>query len=383
LVIPVYNEAEALPPLLEALGRILATLDCDHEILFVNDGSKDATAAMLDEATIADPRIKVLHLSRNFGHQAAITAGLDHAAGDAVVIMDADLQDPPELIPEMLALYHRGYDVVSAQRVEREGDGLFKRGTAALFYGLMRKAVDPRLPPQVGDFRLFSSAAVVGLRGFREQHRFVRGLVAWLGLKEAILPFRRRPRVAGTTKYPLWKMVRFAWTAITSFSALPLRLTLASGLSLTSAGLLYAGYAIYESFVVEATVRGWSSLVSLLIVFSGAILTAVGMVGEYVARIYEESKGRPLYVLAGSRNLVSDMTRPARAVVLPIRELDAITYRVDVGHPRAHPHLDFTPAGQSQRNDSSEKGSQHAAIEGFRSLRMSQRDSESTSSVRE
>lgn len=230
--------------------------------------------------------------------------------------MDADLQDPPGLLPEMVALYRQGFDVVSARRVGRDGEGLFKRGTAALFYALMRRAVDERLTPQVGDFRLFSRGAVVALRGFREQHRFVRGLVAWLGLKEAILPFRRPARIAGTTKYPAWKMARFAWTAISSFSALPLKASLVVGLMMTFAGLAYSVRVTYEALVLGTTVRGWSSSICLQLLFSGATLTAVGLVDDYVARIYEEIKGRPLYVLAESWNVPRGTPNPPRGVRL-------------------------------------------------------------------
>jgi polyisoprenyl-phosphate glycosyltransferase len=319
LVIPVYNEEEALPSLLATLRGVLDAMDGDHEIVFVDDGSRDATRQLLVDEAAMDPRIKVLGFSRNFGHQAAITAGLDFASGDAVVVMDADLQDPPEILPEMVALYRQGYDVVSAQRVARDGDGPFKRATAALFYWLMRKAVDERLVPQVGDFRLFSRAAVIAIRGFRERHRFMRGLVAWLGLKEVILPFRRQARVAGTTKYPTWKMMRFAWTAISSFSALPLRLCLGGGLLLAAAGVAYSAYVLYETFVLQTTVRGWSSLVCLQVLFSGATLTAVGLLGDYVARIYEEVKGRPLYVVADMANFAPGARVPDRTLVLPPR----------------------------------------------------------------
>jgi dolichol-phosphate mannosyltransferase len=317
LVIPIYNEEEALTPLLGALRPVLAAMDCDYEIVFVDDGSRDDSRRLLENAAASDPRIKVLGFSRNFGHQAAITAGLDFASGDAVVVMDADLQDPPQLLPEMVARYQQGFDVVSAQRVEREGEGPFKRGSAALFYGLMRRVIDARLQPQVGDFRLFSRAAVIALRGFREQHRFMRGLVAWLGLREAVIPFRRPPRVAGTTKYSMWKMARFAWTAISSFSALPLRLAVFGGLLLTACGFVYGGYVVYETLVLQTTVRGWSSLVCLQLLFSGATLTAVGLVGDYVARIYEEIKGRPLYVVSEVMNLEPDRATPYRAVWLP------------------------------------------------------------------
>ena len=303
LVIPVYNEADALPMLLDALGPVLASIGCDYEILFVDDGSRDGTAGILDAAASADPRVKVLTFSRNFGHQAAITAGLDFVTGDAVVVMDADLQDPPAMLPEMVALYQQGFDVVSAQRVDREGEGPFKRRSSALFYAFMRRAVDDRLRPQVGDFRLFSRAAVMALRGLREKHRFIRGLVAWLGLKEAILPYDRPNRVAGKTKYPLSKMIRLAWTAITSFSALPLRLSLLGGAVLTGIGLVYAAWLLYATLVSHATVPGWSALACLQILLSGTTLTAVGLVGDYVARIYEELKDRPLYVVSEVRNL--------------------------------------------------------------------------------
>ena len=320
LVIPVFDEEEALPCLLGAIRPVLDALDCDHEIVFIDDGSRDGTRRLLAEAAAFDPRVKVLGFSRNFGHQAAITAGLDFASGDAVVVMDADLQDPPELLPEMVALFHQGFDVVSAQRVGREGEGAFKRGTATLFYALMRRAVDERLEPQVGDFRLFSRGAVTALRGFREQHRFLRGLVAWLGLKEAIIPFHRPARVAGTTKYPTWKMVKFAWTAISSFSALPLKATLVGGLTLTAFGLAYTAFVLYESLVLKTTVRGWSSSICFQLIFSGATLTAVGLVGDYVARIYEEVKGRPLYVLAEALNVPRTVATPPRGVRLGERE---------------------------------------------------------------
>jgi dolichol-phosphate mannosyltransferase len=230
----------------------------------------------------------------------------------------------------MVALYHQGYDVVSAQRIGREGESLFKRVTAALFYALMRKAVDERLKSQVGDFRLFSRAAVTAIRGLREQHRFMRGMVAWLGLREAVISFQRPPRVAGTTKYPLWKMVRFAWTGISSFSALPLKLSLAGGALLTIFGLFYSGWVIYEATVLRTTVRGWSSLVCLQLLFSGAILMALGLVGDYVARIYEEVKGRPLYVLTEAINVPPNRVAPPRAMRLTTRPSADVATRTDL-----------------------------------------------------
>jgi polyisoprenyl-phosphate glycosyltransferase len=302
IVIPLYDEQAVLPLLVARLGEEIARLDCESEVILIDDGSRDETPALAREIAQRDPRYRLLSFSRNFGHQAAITAGLDFAEGDAVVIMDADLQDPPEIIARMVDLYRQGYDVVSAQRQSRDGDSAWKRGTAAAFYWLMRRTVDERLKAEVGDFRLLSREAVVALRGFREQHRFMRGLIAWLGLKEATVPFARGPRAAGTTKYPTLKMAAFAWTAITSFSGLPLRLGMLLGLFMTALGALYFVYAAYRALIVQATVPGWTSLVFLQIFFSGATLLSIGLVGEYLARIYEESKRRPLYVLRDTVN---------------------------------------------------------------------------------
>jgi polyisoprenyl-phosphate glycosyltransferase len=294
-------------------------MDCSYEVILVNDGSRDETRQLLEKAAAANHRIKVLEFSRNFGHQAAIIAGLDFASGDAVVVMDADLQDPPEILPEMVDLFQGGYDVVSAQRIQREGETVFKRVTASLFYWVMRRMVDKHMRPEVGDFRLFSRAAIVAIRKFREQHRFMRGLVAWLGLKEVIVPFRRQERSGGDTKYSVLKMLRFAWTAISSFSALPLRLSLVVGLFVVFGGLSYLFHTVYVGLVRKTALPEWTSLVAFQVIFSGATLVAIGLLGDYVARIYEESKGRPLYVLNDMVNLKQPEREVLRAVVLPLR----------------------------------------------------------------
>jgi polyisoprenyl-phosphate glycosyltransferase len=323
IVVPVYNEVEVLPSLLTAIRGAMAGTPHGYELILVDDGSVDGTSDAFKQAAAADPHIKALFFSRNFGHQAAITAGLDFASGDAAVVIDADLQDPPELFPEMIALLQQGYDVVSAQRLTRSGDGIVKRYTAAMFYWIIRKTVDKRIQPEVGDFRMFSRRAVVALRQLREQHRFMRGMVAWLGLKEAILPYHRKPRLAGKTKYPMWKMLRFAWTAISSFSALPLRLSVFFGLFVAGCGFCYAGYSVFAALVLKETVPGWTSLVVLNIIFSGASLIAIGLVGEYVSRIYEEAKGRPLYVISDSANVRVSGPHIAKAVILPPGEPEA------------------------------------------------------------
>ena len=321
IVMPVFNEAQVLPLTLLELRRVLDDLGCDWEVVFVNDGSRDPTAAILEMEAKRDRRIKAIHFARNFGHQLAVTAGLDFASGDAVVVMDADLQDPPDLLPQMLDLYREGYDVVSPQRISRHTDSHLKRWTAQGFYWIMRKMVDPRLQPEVGDFRLFSRMAVLNIRQFREQHRFMRGLVAWLGLREVLVPFERRPRAAGETKYPFWKMLRFAWTAISSFSALPLRMAISCGIALSVFGALYSLFSIYQALVLHITVPGWTSLVCIQSLFSGAILLAIGLVGDYVARIYEEAKGRPLYVVQNTANLAAP-PGSARSVVLVDRDTE-------------------------------------------------------------
>jgi polyisoprenyl-phosphate glycosyltransferase len=316
VVIPVYNECAVLPALFTALRRSLAPLQ-SYEVIFVDDGSSDGSADLLRQAAVADSHLKVLFFSRNFGHQAAITAGIDFASGDAAAVMDADLQDPPDLLLQMLDLLNQGYDVVSAQRLTREGDSFLKRQSAKCFYWLVRKMVDCRIQDEVGDFRMFSRRAIAALRELREQHRFMRGMVAWLGLKEVILPYHRSARAAGETKYSVLKMLRFAWTAITSFSALPLRLSVFLGFFVAACGFAYAAYSVFAAKILRETVPGWTSIVCLNIVFSGATLIAIGLVGEYVAHIYEESKGRPLYIVVDSANIKAVRPHIAKAVVLP------------------------------------------------------------------
>ena len=328
LVVPVFNEAETLPRLLARLRTALVALN--WEVIFVDDGSTDHSLDIIRLAAMNDGRIKVIGFSRNFGQQAAVTAGLDFADGDAVVVMDADLQDPPELVPHMVELLKRGYDVVSPQRAAREGETLLKRWSAALFYRVMAQVSERGLAVDVGDFRLFSRRAVLVLRKLREQHRFMRGLVAWLGLKEAILPFDRPVREAGETKYTLLEMVRFAWTAVSSFSALPLRLSVAAGILVSLAGFVYLVRILYLALRTHAEVPGWSSIVVLQCVFSGTILLALGVVGDYVAKSYEESKGRPLYVVTTVVNTSIPEYEIPRASIIAEREL----YEAGVNHLR-------------------------------------------------
>ena len=314
VVIPVLNEAESIPLIIPRLREILC--DITWECIFVDDGSLDATSRILELAALEDRRIKLLRFSRNFGHQAAVTAGLDFADGDAVVVMDADLQDPPELLPRMLDLFLQGYDIVSPQRISREAETRFKRWTSKLYYRVLSLMADQQLTPDVGDFRLFSRRAVMGIRSLREQHRYMRGIAAWLGLKEAIIPFERQPRAAGQSNYPLLKMLRFAWTGVSSFTAFPLRVSIGVGCVLSCAGFLYLLRVLYLALWTTTLVPGWASVVALQCAFSGIILLALGAVGDYVARTYEETKSRPLYVVTETCNIALQRNPPPRAVIL-------------------------------------------------------------------
>jgi glycosyltransferase involved in cell wall biosynthesis len=310
LVIPAFNEEPVIDLLRARLTEFIDSLKCPVEVVIVDDGSSDGTLERLIDWARADERIKVLGLARNFGHQAAVTAGLDAAGGDAVVIMDADLQDPLEVIAEMLARYRAGYDVAYGQRMARDGETMFKRATAWAFYRFMRLFIHKDLPPDAGDFRLISRPCLDALRSMRETHRFLRGMTAWVGFAQIGVPYRRQPRAAGESKYPLWKMARFAWTAAVSFSPAPLRLSLAGGMVAALISMAYLVYAILRAIFWHDTEKGWPSLVAVICFIGGAILMSIGILGEYVGRIFEESKARPLYVVSSRANLVAPEQRP-------------------------------------------------------------------------
>jgi dolichol-phosphate mannosyltransferase len=303
IVVPLYNEEQVFALFVERVKALLRALPMAVEVILVNDGSSDRTLSLLHDVARRDSRFKVIGLARNFGHQIAATAGLDSARGDAVVLMDGDLQDPPELIFDMLREYSNGYDVVYAHRVSRDGEGGFKRFTAWLFYRLMRLLVYKDLPSDVGDYRLISRRCLDVLQSMRETHRFLRGMVSWVGFPQTAVDFSRPVRAAGETKYRFSKMLRFAWTAAVSFSPLPLRLSLVLGGSLFSIGFLYTMYAITRLILGLYLVPGWTSVIILSCLGSGAILIGIGVLGEYVARIFEEIKGRPLYVVSDRLNV--------------------------------------------------------------------------------
>lgn len=298
VVAPCYNEEGGLPEFVRRLKAVCAGLGCTYEIILVNDGSRDRTLQVACELALADPTLKVINLLRNFGHQAAVTAGLDAASGDAVVLIDSDLQDPPEVITEMVARWKAGADVAYGQRRSREGESGFKRFTAKLFYRLLRRMTKSNIPADTGDFRLMDRKVAEALRGMRERHRFIRGMVSWVGGKQEAVLYDRKPRFAGETKYPLRKMISFAIDAITSFSVVPLRLV-------TYLALAILGLAVVMTVVVFGVklvnpnyfIPGYASLILLIMFFGGVQLLALGVIGEYLGRMFEAVKARPIYIV--------------------------------------------------------------------------------------
>lgn len=321
VVSPVYNECEVLPYLFDALPKTLSKLSDNYEIILVNDGSTDGSDRIIRQRAELDSRIKLVSFSRNFGQQAAITAGLDCATGDIVVVMDCDMQDPPEMLAPMLDKLHEGYDVVSCKRIGRDGESIFKRWSSTAFYQIMRLGIDKRIPPEVGDFRMYTRRAADALCAFREQHRFMRGVVAWMGLKEAILPFHRPARAAGETKYPVSKLIKLAWTAISSSSPLPLKAS-----SYIGAAML-AGSSLATCLCVLGVLASWTltssfAWIAFMLGLSGIQMCAIGLLGDYVGRVFEESKGRPLYVVSEVCN-VDQSPEQTRALWLDSTETAA------------------------------------------------------------
>ncbi len=306
VVAPVYNEEELVE---EFVARAAAAVaDFEYELVLVNDGSSDRTGELLDRVAGTDPRIRVIHLSRNFGHQAALTAGLEHAIGDVVAMIDADLQDPPELIPDMIAQWSQGADVVYAVRKQREGETAFKLATASWFYKLFDKLAQVDLEPNSGDFRLLDRSALDALLAMTERSRFLRGMTVWVGFNQTAVSYQRDARHAGETKYTLRRMLRFSLDAITSFSHLPLQLA-------TWIGMLCAGVAFIAIPVVivlrilHSYLPGFGSITIAILLLGGVQLIALGVIGEYVGRIYDEVKHRPLYIVREERNRPTGASR--------------------------------------------------------------------------
>lgn len=297
VIIPCYNEEAVLGATYERLTRVLSEMNEDYELIFVDDGSRDDTQHILTELQLFDPHVRVLLLSRNFGHQIAVTAGLEEAAGAAVVIIDADLQDPPELIPKMIHLWSEGNEVVYGVRLEREGESKFKLWTAKAFYRLINHLSETKMPLDTGDFRLIDRKVVDVLKAMPERARFLRGMVSWAGFRQVALPYARAVRHAGQSKYPLRKMVHFATDGIISFSLVPLKLAIWSGFLAIWIAVAGIVLAIIDRLTDKNLARGWASLFVAVLFMGGVQLVSLGILGEYLGRIYTEVKRRPLYVV--------------------------------------------------------------------------------------
>ncbi len=297
VVIPVYNEAECLRPLHARLSAVLRGAALRHELIFVDDGSTDPSLSVINAIQAEDAAVSAVVLSRNFGHQAALTAGLEYAKGDAAITMDADLQHPPELILALLGAWRSGAKVVHAVRTRTEGISWPKRAASSLFYGMLGRLSSTPIHPNAADFRLLDRQAVDALRALKERHRFLRGMIGWIGLPQAVVPFEAPARGAGRSKYTWSKMLRMGADAVVSFSILPLRLSWGLGCLMLLLNLGYAGHVLYVLAAGKGAVTGWSSIVILIMLIGSAQLILLGIIGEYLGRIYEEAKGRPLYIV--------------------------------------------------------------------------------------
>jgi dolichol-phosphate mannosyltransferase len=318
LVAPIFNEEAVIPVLIRRLDALLEALDAEAEVILVDDGSSDTSAIVIEAKARADKRYRLIKLSRNFGHQIAITVGLDYAAGQAVIVMDADLQDPPEVVLEMVAKWKAGYDVVSAERASRQGESRFKRATANLFYRLMARLGDAPMARNAGDFRLIDRRALDCFLAMPERDRFVRGMFAWIGFRQGTVTFDRPPRIAGASKYSLGKMTRLAANGIISFSDAPLRLALWAGAAVSALAFVYGLSVIARwAYGDPGLERGWSSTIVIIAALGGANMLMTGVIGLYVGRIYAESKGRPLYIVeraVGFEEAPTAARRPAATV---------------------------------------------------------------------
>lgn len=302
VVVPMYFEEKVVEECYKRLSTILSCQKFDYEIIFVNDGSKDATEEMLLQIAKIDTKVKVINFSRNFGHQAAVTAGIFNSTGDSVVIIDADLQDPPSLIPEMVYLWEKGYHIVYAKRKKRIGETKFKLLTAKYFYKFLNYMSDIDIPKDTGDFRLIDRQVVEAFKNMPERNRFIRGMMSWIGFNQTYIEYEREERFAGETKYPIKKMIKFASDGIISFSTKPLRLINKLGFITVIISLLLIIYSFYIKLTGKYAISGWASLMIAITFLGGIQLLSVGILGEYIARIYDESKNRPLYIIKDKRN---------------------------------------------------------------------------------
>lgn len=325
IVVPCFNEEEVINFTKLELFKLMDELNgLEAELIFVNDGSRDRTLEMLKEIAQQDERVRVISLSRNFGHQIAVSAGVDAARGDAVVLMDADLQDPPSVVHQMVEKWREGYDVVYAVRSEREGESAFKIATARVFYRVLNKMSEVEIPLDTGDFRLMSRRVVDSLCAMPERDRFVRGMVSWVGFRQLALPYKRAKRAAGVTKYPLKKMLKFATDGILSFSNKPLQMSIGLGMSAALLAFLGIVYAMVMRVFTQVWVEGWTALMIAVLFIGGVQLVSIGILGEYIGRIYSEIKRRPLYVVSEYIGYSKgDRIERSRSPVVTVVEHDA------------------------------------------------------------
>lgn len=304
VIVPMYNEEAVINETYNRLTQVMEELKEPYEIIFINDGSRDKTREILIELCNKNKKIKMLDFARNFGHQISITAGMDYAGGECMVIIDGDLQDPPELIPDMIKTWRSGYDVVYGKRKSRQGETLFKKFTAKAFYRILHKMTDVNIPVDTGDFRLIDRRVCEALKQLPERSRYVRGLMSWVGFKQTAIEFERSERFAGETKYPLKKMLKLALDGIMSFSYKPLKFASYIGTIISGFSFIYLIIVLIQKLLSpESAQSGWASLIAVSLFFNGIILLMLGIIGEYIGRIYDEAKGRPLYIISELKNM--------------------------------------------------------------------------------
>ena len=308
IVVPMYFEEEVAEECYKRLTSVMDGYHNHYELVFVNDGSTDRTMEILRSLAEKDKRVKIVNFARNFGHQVAVTAGIDYAKGDAIVIIDADLQDPPEVIPELIAKWQEGYEVVYAKRKKRKGETWFKLITAKYFYKFLNYMSDIEIPKDTGDFRIIDRKVADVFRKMTERNRFVRGMFSWVGFSQTYIEYERDERFAGETKYPFKKMIKFASDGIIAFSTKPLRLVMSLGFASVIISILVLFYSVIIKFFGREVEPGWASLMVAITFFSGIQLLGAGIVGQYIARIYDESKNRPIYIIRDVYNIEEQIT---------------------------------------------------------------------------
>lgn len=306
IIVPVFNEEKSIQIMYDRLVNAIGSITTNFEIIFVNDGSKDNSFFELVRLSKVDSRVRYINFSRNFGHQIAVTAGLDHSKGSAVVIIDGDLQDPPEVIPEMYAKHKEGFEVVYGQRIKRKGEGFFKKITAKYFYRILKKITSVDIPVDTGDFRLIDRKIVNDLKNMPEQNKFLRGQIAWLGYRQTSVFFERDERKFGETGYPFSKMLKFALDGITGFSDVPLQFVTKTGVVISFFSFLVILYAIFSHFILQKTITGWTSLIISSMFIGGVQLISIGIIGEYISRINKNVQNRPLYIVSDTNILQKD-----------------------------------------------------------------------------